>query len=124
MELRLTELRDGESGIVTSITASQGRGWGGRRAGRGWGLKRRLEDMGLTPGTRIKVVKSAPFLGPLEVHVRSSRLVIGKGIPNLVELITFVIKKRKRGKLGDISMIAWVQIPPPRSIELKPVYPR
>ena len=77
MELRLTELRDGESGIITSIKASQGRDWGGRRA---WGLKKRLEDMGLTPGTKVTVVKSAPFRGPLEVYVRGSRLAIGKGM--------------------------------------------
>jgi len=89
MELPLTELRDGESGIITSIKASRGRGWGGWRAGRGWGgwragrgwgLKKRLEDMGLTPGTKITVVKSAPFRGPLEVYVRGSRLAIGKGM--------------------------------------------
>jgi Fe2+ transport system protein FeoA len=109
MELRLTELRDGEGGIITSIKASQGGGWARarakfelkkkgvpfkvgklrarwsdahahRRAGRGWGLKKRLEDMGLTPGTKITVVKSAPFRGPLEVHVRGSRLAIGKGM--------------------------------------------
>jgi len=71
MELPLTELRDGESGIITSIKASRGRGWG---------LKKRLEDMGLTPGTKIIVVKSAPFSGPLEVYVRGSRLAIGKGM--------------------------------------------
>lgn len=80
MELHLTELRDGEKGIITSIKASQGRGRGGRGAGRSWGLKRRLEDMGLTPGTKIAVVKSAPFRGPLEVYVRGSRLAIGRGM--------------------------------------------
>jgi len=80
MELHLTELRDGEKGIITSIKASHGRGHGGWRAGRGWGLKKRLEDMGLTPGTKIAVVKSAPFRGPLEVYVRGSRLAIGRGM--------------------------------------------
>ena len=80
MELRLTELRNGESGIVTSIQASQGRDWGSRRVGRGWGLKKRLEDMGLTPGTKVTVVKSAPFRGPLEIYVRGSRLAIGRGM--------------------------------------------
>ncbi len=81
MELRLTELRDGESGIINSIKVSRGGGQGKRRrARRGWGFRKRLEDMGLTPGTRVRVVKSAPFHGPLEVYVRGSRLAIGKGM--------------------------------------------
>ncbi len=36
--------------------------------------------MGLTPGTKVTVVKSAPLNGPLEVHVRGSRLAIGRGM--------------------------------------------
>ncbi len=79
MELRLTELRDGESGVITSIKMGRGRGER-RRGGRGWGFRKRLEDMGLTPGTRVTVVKSAPFRGPLEVYVRGSRLALGKGM--------------------------------------------
>ena len=47
------------------------------RAGRG--LTRRLADMGLTPGTTLRVVNSqAP--GPIIVEVRGSRLVLGYGI--------------------------------------------
>lgn len=38
------------------------------------GFERRLMDMGLTPGTVIVVVKSAPFHGPIEVIIRGSRL--------------------------------------------------
>ena len=75
-ELPLTALRDGESGIITSIKAGRGRG----RGGRGWGFKKRLMDMGLTPGTRITVVRSAPLRGPLEVSVRGSRLALGRGM--------------------------------------------
>ena len=78
VEIPLTTLKDGESGVITSIKAGQGRGHG--RGGRGWGFKRRLMDMGLTPGTKVTVVKSAPFNGPLEVHVRGSRLAIGRGM--------------------------------------------
>ena len=78
MELRLTDLKDGESGVVTSIKIGHRVHEGHRRAGRRWGFRQRLEDMGLTPGTRVTVVKSAPFRGPLEVYVRGSRLAIGK----------------------------------------------
>ena len=36
--------------------------------------------MGLTPGTGITVVKSAPLRGPVEVFVRGSRLALGRGM--------------------------------------------
>jgi len=81
-ELPLTALRDGESGIVTSV--EEGRGGGHGRGRGGWGFKKRLMDMGLTPGTRVTVVKSAPFRGPLEVSVRGSRLALGRGMAERV----------------------------------------
>jgi len=40
----------------------------------------RLLDMGLTPGTKIRVLKVAPMDGPVEVAVRGSRLAIGQDI--------------------------------------------
>jgi DtxR family Mn-dependent transcriptional regulator len=40
----------------------------------------RLLDMGLTPGTRIQVVKVAPMDGPVEVAVRGSKLALGQDI--------------------------------------------
>jgi DtxR family Mn-dependent transcriptional regulator len=75
-EVPLTALRDGETGIVTSVKAGHGRGRGRGR----WGFEKRLMDMGLTPGTRVTVVKSVPFHGPLEVLVRGSRLALGRGM--------------------------------------------
>lgn len=80
MELPLTELKDGESGAITSLHVRQGLRRRHGRGDRGWGLERRLMDMGLTPGITVKVVKSAPFNGPLEVLVRGSRLVLGNGM--------------------------------------------
>ncbi|NIP67382.1 ferrous iron transport protein A [Candidatus Bathyarchaeota archaeon] len=81
MELPLADLREGESGIITSIRTGHGRaGGGGRGARRGWGFRKRLEDMGLTPGTEVRVMRSAPFRGPLEIRVRGSRLALGKGM--------------------------------------------
>jgi len=85
LEVPLTTLKDGETGIVTSIKAGRGVGWG-----RGWGFEKRLMDMGLTPGTRVTVVKSAPFHGPLEILVRGSRLALGRG---MAERIFVEIKK-------------------------------
>jgi Fe2+ transport system protein FeoA len=85
-EVPLTALKDGEIGIIISVKAGHGRGRG-RRRGR-WGFEKRLMDMGLTPGTKVTVVKSAPFHGPLEILVRGSRLAIGRGMAEriLVEI--------------------------------------
>jgi Fe2+ transport system protein FeoA len=70
----LTALKAGETATVVSIDSTSGRGRGR------WGLKKRLMDMGLTPGTKVTVVKSAPFHGPVEVLVRDSRLALGRGV--------------------------------------------
>lgn len=63
----LMDLRVGQKGIVALI-----------RGGRG--MIQRLTDMGLTPGTEIKILKSAPFHGPIEICVRGSNLAIGRGV--------------------------------------------
>ena len=85
IELPLTALRNGEIGIVSSIKTSYGRG---RR--RGLRFVRRLMDMGLTPGTDVLVVKSAPFHGPLEISVKGSRLALGRGMAERI----FVVRKK------------------------------
>jgi DtxR family Mn-dependent transcriptional regulator len=41
---------------------------------------RRLLDMGLTQGTRIKVSRIAPLKGPVEIEVRGSKLALGEEI--------------------------------------------
>lgn len=69
----LTALREGETATVVSID-------GGPGMRRGRGFERRLLDMGITPGTKITVVKSAPLHGPIEVIVRGSRLALGRGV--------------------------------------------
>ena len=40
----------------------------------------RLLDMGLTPGTSIKVERVAPLKGPVEVYVRGSKVALGQDI--------------------------------------------
>lgn len=45
----------------------------------GWGLTRRLADMGLLPGTPIRVVNSMRP-GPIIIDLRGSRLALGYGV--------------------------------------------
>lgn len=40
----------------------------------------RLLDMGLTPGTQIKIERVAPLRGPIEVCVRGSKVALGQDI--------------------------------------------
>ncbi len=72
----LTALKAGETAMIVSIGLNPQRG----RWGRGRGFAKRLMDMGLTPGTEVTVVKSAPFRGPVEILVRGSRLALGRGM--------------------------------------------
>jgi DtxR family Mn-dependent transcriptional regulator len=46
----------------------------------GHNVLQRLLDMGLTPGTPIKIERMAPLNGPIEVCVRGSKLALGRGI--------------------------------------------
>lgn len=62
----LSRLAPRKCGRVVSIAS-------GRASGR-------LFDLGLTPGTRIRFVRSAPFGGPIEIEVRGSTLAIGREI--------------------------------------------
>jgi DtxR family Mn-dependent transcriptional regulator len=50
----------------------------------GHNVLQRLLDLGLTPGTRIRILRIAPLGGPVEMSVRSSKLALGKGIASKV----------------------------------------
>ena len=58
----LNDLLPGQSGTILSV---------GNQSG---AVKRRLVDMGLTPGTQVKVTKVAPLGDPLEVSLRGYEL--------------------------------------------------
>ena len=62
----LNDLTPGQSGTVLSV---------GNQSG---AVKRRLVDMGLTPGTQVKVTKIAPLGDPLEVSLRGYELSLRK----------------------------------------------
>ena len=49
-------------------------------------LRRRLLDLGLTPGTGIFVRKVAPLGDPIEINIRGYELTIRKSEAQLVEV--------------------------------------
>ncbi len=63
----IIDLGDGQKGRVTFIRGDHK-------------VIRRLLDMGITVGTTITLMKSAPFAGPVEIAVRGSNLALGRGI--------------------------------------------
>ena len=64
--LSLQQLEPGQSGIIRAINNPRGP------------VKRRLVDMGLTPGTKVTVRKIAPFGDPIEVNLRGYELSLRK----------------------------------------------
>jgi DtxR family Mn-dependent transcriptional regulator len=66
----LTSIRDLKGGTYGKISFIRGE----------HKVLQRLLDMGLTPGTRIQVMKVAPMDGPVEVSVRGSKLALGQDI--------------------------------------------
>lgn len=62
----LCDLSPGQSGIILSV---------GNQSG---AVKRRLVDMGLTPGTEVALKRVAPFGDPLEVRIRGYELSLRK----------------------------------------------
>lgn len=65
MEKKLSELAPGEGGAVVRVAAD------GR-------IRRRLFDMGVTPGAAVTLRKRAPLGDPIEVTVRGYELTLRK----------------------------------------------
>ena len=59
--MTLREMKPGQSGKVISI-------------GESGPLKRRIMEMGITPGVEVKVVKMAPLGDPVEIRIRGYEL--------------------------------------------------
>ena len=79
MEKKLSEFTIGQSGIIKIVE-------GERR------IRRRLFDMGITPGADVYLRKKAPLGDPIEVTVRGYELTLRK---NEAELVTMIVKEEK-----------------------------
>lgn len=71
MQKKLSEFAVGEKGIVT-LVAGDGK------------IRRRLFDMGVTPGAEIYLRKRAPLGDPIEVTIRGYELTLRKTEANIV----------------------------------------
>lgn len=80
----LIQLRAGAKAKVMSFALGRGGGFGAR-FGRGMGqaFARRLQEMGIIPGSTIEVIRNTP-VGPVEVSVMGTHLAIGRSIASRI----------------------------------------
>lgn len=71
--MTLKEMKPGQQGTVASISTTGA-------------MKRRIMDMGVTPGVLVKVVKVAPLGDPIEIHVRGYELSLRKDEAEQIEI--------------------------------------
>jgi len=74
-DISLIDLKIGQKAKIINIA-------GGRIA------TKRLLDLGLTPNTEIKILRRAPFLGPLQIKVRGSKIILGRGLAAKITVTT------------------------------------
>ncbi len=71
--MRLDEIADGSAAIVRRLALPRG-------------TARRLLEMGLLPGTRLRVVRRAPLGDPIELRLRNYSLSIRREEAALIEV--------------------------------------
>lgn len=77
MQKMLNEFAIGESGVV-KVVGGEGK------------IKRRLFDMGITPGAEVFLRKKAPLGDPIEITVRGYELTLRK---TEAQFVTMEVKK-------------------------------
>ena len=71
--MMLTKLPIGETAKVISVKGNNA-------------VTRRLMEMGVVPGVALKIVKTAPFGDPLEIHLRGYSLAMRKSEAEAIEV--------------------------------------
>ena len=69
----LSQLEIGERGKVTKVNGEGA-------------IRRRLFDMGITPGAEVYLRKKAPFGDPIEIAIRGYELTLRKSEASQVEI--------------------------------------
>ncbi len=73
MQKTVNDLKIGEGGIVTALGCSGA-------------LRRRIIDMGITPGAHVIMRKEAPMGDPIEINVRGYELSIRRSEAKEIEI--------------------------------------
>jgi ferrous iron transport protein B len=91
--MRLSDLKTGEEGIITQV---RGRG----------AFRRRIMEMGLIKGIKIKVIKNAPLKDPIEYSLMDYRLSLRRSEADLIEVgdnSNLLFRKISRGAKEVLS---------------------
>ena len=86
-ERTLEEVAPGERGVILQVGNENGP------------VKRRLVDMGLTPGTEVTVRKVAPFGDPVELNLRGYELSLRKADAAQIRVATGAEGERRGSEL-------------------------
>ena len=70
---KLSDLKIGEKAVVTVVNGEGA-------------VRRRLFDMGITPGAEVYLRKKAPLGDPIEIAIRGYELTLRKAEANYVEV--------------------------------------
>jgi ferrous iron transport protein A len=46
----------------------------------GRGMQARLTQLGFLPGNRVRIIRTAPFHGPLLIEIEGREIVLGRGV--------------------------------------------
>ncbi len=79
MPKTVNDLKIGEGGVVTALGCSGA-------------LRRRIIDMGITPGAHVIMRKEAPMGDPIEINVRGYELSIRRSEAKEIEITPEVVK--------------------------------
>lgn len=72
--MTLKDLKPGQEGTVSGI-------------GEKGPVRKRIMDMGVTPGAMVKVIKVAPLGDPIEINIRGYELSLRKDEASQIELL-------------------------------------
>ena len=75
---KLSEFQIGETGIIKKVEG-EGR------------IRRRLFDMGVTPGANVTLIRKAPLGDPMEVNLRNYELTLRN---NEADLVVMEVKEK------------------------------
>jgi ferrous iron transport protein A len=81
----LDDLKPGECAVVAGVGGSDA-------------LHRRLLDMGLTPGAKVILQKTAPLGDPLEIHLRGYALTLRREDARKIDVRDVTVNGKGEGK--------------------------
>ena len=74
MSKTLKDLKPGQKGVVLNL-------------GKKGPVRKRLMDMGITPGVDVEVVKVAPLGDPIEISLRGYELTLRKSEAQMISVV-------------------------------------